>query len=328
MVMKTRHRDDFPRAIVERLAKRAAQRCSNPGCRRATSGPHEDNTKVVLIGVGAHISAAAPGGPRYDALLTSSERSSIENAIWLCQNCAKLVDSDPNRYSVDLLRNWKKLHEVWVSESISGEQSADVRDRDVIRRLIIFLEDKRILYSPKTGHSVASHMVFVGLGNSVCLSRPATVSIVQIRDRIGKTLEALSEASHAIETLRRMQATCRWALDVSEKNQHAIVRDDPDYEEIWGGGVLEYGMTFLGLFRRKMGKDLQKVAQAFHIRIQGRLSATIALTEPLSHIDEEVLVQAAALVRPYLARHGGFKKMKRGWFEELCGELDEYLDDT
>jgi len=41
-------------------AKRVVNRCSNPGCRQPTSGPQEHPTKVVNIGVAAHITAASP----------------------------------------------------------------------------------------------------------------------------------------------------------------------------------------------------------------------------------------------------------------------------
>jgi len=63
---------------------------------------------AVNIGVAAHISAAAAGGPRYDTSLSSDERISIRNGIWLCQNCAKLIDNDPERYSSVTLLSWKK----------------------------------------------------------------------------------------------------------------------------------------------------------------------------------------------------------------------------
>jgi HEAT repeat protein len=100
-------RDDFTQATKETLAKRVGCRCSNPGCRKLTSGPHEEAHKSINIGVAAHITAAAPGGKRYDASLSSEQRKSIENGIWLCQNCGKLVDSDEQKYSVELLVNWK-----------------------------------------------------------------------------------------------------------------------------------------------------------------------------------------------------------------------------
>lgn len=70
-------------------------------------GPQIDSDKSVNIGVAAHITAASPGGPRYDGSLSPEERSSPENGVWLCQNCAKLVDNDPRQYPSDVLSDWK-----------------------------------------------------------------------------------------------------------------------------------------------------------------------------------------------------------------------------
>ena len=100
-------RDEFDKDTKDILARRVAHRCSNPDCRRLTTGPQDDPTKAVNIGVAGHITAASPGGSRYDANLSSEERKSIQNGIWLCQNCAKLIDNDPSRYSSDLLNQWK-----------------------------------------------------------------------------------------------------------------------------------------------------------------------------------------------------------------------------
>jgi hypothetical protein len=111
-------RDDFPERTKEILGKRVAMRCSNPSCRKPTCGPREDPAKSISIGVAAHITAASPGGLRYDASLSEAERSSIENGIWLCQNCAKLIDSDKDRYSVSCLRDWKARAEKAALESV------------------------------------------------------------------------------------------------------------------------------------------------------------------------------------------------------------------
>lgn len=100
-------RDNFLAAVSTLLARRVGYRCSNLGCRQPTSGPQEAPLGAVNIGVAAHITAAASGGPRYDPDLTSDERSSPENGIWLCQNCAKLADSDVIRYTTKRLRAWK-----------------------------------------------------------------------------------------------------------------------------------------------------------------------------------------------------------------------------
>jgi len=63
---------------------------------------------VSSVGVGAHITAAAKGGPRYNAKLTAVERRSAKNAIWLCNNCGRLVDNDTSTYTVAQLRKWKR----------------------------------------------------------------------------------------------------------------------------------------------------------------------------------------------------------------------------
>jgi hypothetical protein len=119
-------REDFPKPVVEMLAKRVGNRCSNPGCRKRTSGPHTEADKALNIGVAAHISAASPGGPRYDHSLRQEERKGISNGIWLCQTCAKLVDNDEGRYTKELLGQWKQeaeqeaLREI---ESASGDKA-------------------------------------------------------------------------------------------------------------------------------------------------------------------------------------------------------------
>ena len=118
-------RDNFTQRTIETLADRAGNRCSNPGCRKATSGPRTETTKAVNIGVAAHITAASEGGPRYDPSLTGEERRHADNGLWLCQNCAKLVDNDALAYPVDLLRKWKRQAEEAAREEIEGRAPTD-----------------------------------------------------------------------------------------------------------------------------------------------------------------------------------------------------------
>jgi NACHT C-terminal Alpha/Beta 2 len=101
-------RDDFSATTIRILAGRVGHRCSNPDCRRSTIGPALEDDRTVNIGVAAHITAASEGGPRYDKTLTPEARSAAENGVWLCQTCAKLIDSDAARFTSDLLRKWKR----------------------------------------------------------------------------------------------------------------------------------------------------------------------------------------------------------------------------
>jgi hypothetical protein len=84
--------------------------------------------KSVNVGVAAHISAAAAGGPRYNSSLTQAERTAIENGIWLCQICAKLVDNDPGRYTVAILEDWKSFSEKRAASRLENRSAPDTQD--------------------------------------------------------------------------------------------------------------------------------------------------------------------------------------------------------
>ena len=113
-------RDDFTQSIKEQLAKRVGFRCSNSDCRLQTSGPQSQDSGAVNIGVAAHITAAASGGPRFNSDLTPEERKRPENGIWLCQTCAKLIDSDGPGYPEAHLREWKEIAEATALIELKG----------------------------------------------------------------------------------------------------------------------------------------------------------------------------------------------------------------
>jgi len=104
-------RDDFSEEMKRTLAARTRNACSNPDCGAPTSGPQDDPFKVLNVGVAAHITAASEGGARYNPEFTSEERRHPDNGIWLCQNCAKLIDNDASQFPERLLRAWKTMAE-------------------------------------------------------------------------------------------------------------------------------------------------------------------------------------------------------------------------
>ena len=112
-----RRRSHFSKESILTLQRRVNLRCSNPDCRVQTSSPL-DSHSYKLIGEAAHICAASPGGARYDDTMNESQRHNIENGIWLCANCHKMVDRDPLKYGVDTLKNWKQQSEEITSNEI------------------------------------------------------------------------------------------------------------------------------------------------------------------------------------------------------------------
>lgn len=114
-------RDDFDLKTKDILAKRASFICSNPECRVMTiAGSDSDLTKFIYIGEAAHISSAADGGPRFNKNLSSDERKHISNGIFLCSNCAGMIDKNKGKdFSTQLLQEWKDNHEKWVKENLN-----------------------------------------------------------------------------------------------------------------------------------------------------------------------------------------------------------------
>lgn len=131
-------RDDFPLKVKRQIERKSGFRCSNPICGRMTIGPSRDGSKVVNMGVVAHICAAAPNGPRYDASMTPEERRAEDNGLLLCRYCASRVDFDEREYSSELLRNWKEqaYRLAWELLAVPYAGETDPRSWTVIQELV------------------------------------------------------------------------------------------------------------------------------------------------------------------------------------------------
>jgi len=58
--------------------------------------------------------------------MSGSARKSIANGIWLCRNCAQLIDADPDRFPADELLRWKRLSEDRARKAQAERRIANV----------------------------------------------------------------------------------------------------------------------------------------------------------------------------------------------------------
>lgn len=188
-------RDEFAKTVKDVLARRVSNRCSNPACRRPTSGPHSNPARAINIGVAAHISAASADGPRFDANQTSSERGCPSNGIWLCQTCSVLIDKDEVKFSVDLLRSWKINAEKESEQCLSSPAGLTQHDSDTYpENELARLKD---IFVPPTGWAEFTEI----------LAKPTRLLVLAGPGGIGKTTAALSLLS-AIRELRARSDQC------------------------------------------------------------------------------------------------------------------------
>jgi len=123
----------FSKAVVDVLAKRAGNVCSNPECGALTVGPAGEEDRAVIVGEAAHIYGARLRSARFDEEMNNAERSDITNGIWLCRNCHKIIDADRGEYPPELLFEWRRDHERSVLERLG--KAGVLRQKVIDRRL-------------------------------------------------------------------------------------------------------------------------------------------------------------------------------------------------
>jgi hypothetical protein len=123
--------DKFNKTTTRILRERVGNRCSK--CKRITSGPNMNPNKSTILGEAAHITAASSKGPRRDHSITSVQRKHILNGIWLCPNCATLIDKNPDRYSIEYLKNLKKEAEDVIAKELEENQGLNFYNPKDIR---------------------------------------------------------------------------------------------------------------------------------------------------------------------------------------------------
>ena len=99
-------RDNFSAQVIRIISERSGGKCAM--CRAPTHGPRDNDFKSINVGQAAHITAAAPNGPRYDHNMSPQKRSSALNGMWLCGNCHHIIDTNVDEYTVEKLQKIKR----------------------------------------------------------------------------------------------------------------------------------------------------------------------------------------------------------------------------
>ncbi len=110
---------------IKRLFALSCNRCAYPNCQTAIVQP-----SGTITGEICHIKAKSPQWPRYDPKQSDEERHAFANLILLCSIHHKIADSEPKKYTVELLKDFKEIHERNGSIELTQD---DVR---LVRKLI------------------------------------------------------------------------------------------------------------------------------------------------------------------------------------------------
>lgn len=92
--------------VLRVLYARSGNRCAFPGCDLPI---FEDDNQ--LTGECCHIEAYSKEGPRYNDVLSDDKCNGYDNLILLCSRHHKIVDADYHTYTVEYLKEMKRVHE-------------------------------------------------------------------------------------------------------------------------------------------------------------------------------------------------------------------------
>ena len=217
------NRDNFSEKTRRILRERVGGKCSNPLCNRETCGPSDLEDKSLIIGEAAHIRAAAPGGPRYDPTMTSEERMHISNGIWLCRDCARLIDIDASAYPVEKLLSWKKEaerrqrehlgHKIRMQENVLENQFPIYLSETPPSVVECYIERRTLEESIKERILSKKHCVITGIGG------------------IGKT-ETIKKVLQMIQNQECCETGIRFIIWVTFSNNDlkgSIINSLPEY---------------------------------------------------------------------------------------------------
>jgi hypothetical protein len=115
-------------ATIKKLFAVSGNQCAFPDC----TLPLVDSDSGTVLGEICHIKARSPDGPRYDHAQTDKERHEFENLLLLCPAHHKIVDENPDEYTVEELRKIKREHE---THHAGGREPSD----EVVQQLLVQL---------------------------------------------------------------------------------------------------------------------------------------------------------------------------------------------
>ena len=115
------------REAIKKLFAFSKNVCAFPECNNTIV----DYEYKTVIGEICHIKGRSPGSARYDPEQPDNERNAFENLILLCPKHHKIIDSNPEKFTVEVLQRMKEEHEsmagikeiadTWVVDELVGK---------------------------------------------------------------------------------------------------------------------------------------------------------------------------------------------------------------
>ncbi len=174
---------------LKRLFARSRNRCAFAGC---TAPLVEDSGTVTCII--CHIKARSERGPRYDPAQSEEERCAFDNLLLLCGRHSKVIDTEHERYTVEVLRAMKAQHE--------GSGPVEISQEDA-RKAELLLREYRSINITAGGAVMVNSPGGIQARNVVIKSQKKTIKMLPPEGSLAADLAKLSYVKHLIEQYQK-----------------------------------------------------------------------------------------------------------------------------
>jgi hypothetical protein len=174
---------------IKRLFALSQNRCAYPGCSTLIVQPCGAVTGKVC-----HIRGKSPLGPRHDPSQSDDERNGYDNLVLLCGTHHDIVDAHPERFTVELLKDFKEIHER------SGGNELSQEDARLARRLIDSCSRGEVINARTIQTTIGNNNTVVG-GDQHVYQQAPKVRVVVERGEGAISSAQCRQIQHWIENL-------------------------------------------------------------------------------------------------------------------------------
>ncbi len=188
-------RTPIPQRTLKVLFARSMNQCAFPGCTTTIVDPKED----VVYGEVCHIEGNEPGAARHNPQRATNTLNDIDNLILLCERHHKLVDADPDNYTVPFLKQIKLAHEQQGPIEVAPfeTQCADL----MLKHLESQIASNARIYNDSTHIEASGNATQSIVINNIKGGKRRSVASVPISGTVGTDALKRSYVSHLHERL-------------------------------------------------------------------------------------------------------------------------------
>lgn len=171
---------------IKQLFALSGNICAYPGCQL----PIIESAGTVT-GEICHIRARHPGGPRFDTTQSDQDRHAFANLVLMCRHHHKVIDSDPDLYTEDALREMKSIH-----ENVAGRAETL---QDTFFAKVLLNQFRRIVVSNNSGNVAINSPGAMQAHTINIKSTPKKIVLSAPQGTIGADQDASRYVQHLIK---------------------------------------------------------------------------------------------------------------------------------